>query len=67
MILQACMPAHTHKMASLPLYLLQFSLHPVCNLIKQAEQLVSGCLACQRHGYEYQQSTSHHISYWHKM
>lgn len=60
-------PAHTHKMASLPPHLLQFSLHHVYNLIKQAEQLVSGRLACQRYGYEYQQSTSHHISYWHKL
>lgn len=67
MVLQARAPAHTQEMASLPHSLLQLSLHPVCNLIKQAEQLVSGRLACQRHGYEYQQSTSHHISYWHKM
>lgn len=58
-----CMP----KMASFPQHLLQLSLHPVGNLINQAEQLVSGRLACQRHGYEYQQSTSHHSSYWHKM
>lgn len=47
-----CGPAkprlRTPGASSLPHYLLQLSLHPVCNLIKQAEQLVSGSLACQR-------------------